>query len=84
MHKVVRQDEGNTLSVDPKFTLEVAQEMAKVDVEQLHGDRFKWLLEVFRLTDLCHSCQTDESPDKMTHLDLQNLIWNLVKINIKH
>ena len=35
MNKVVRQNERYTLPVDPKFPLEVAQEMPKVNVEQL-------------------------------------------------
>ena len=37
MDKVVGQDERHTLPVDPKFPFEVAQEMPKVNVEQLRS-----------------------------------------------
>lgn len=35
MNKVVSQDKRHTLSVYPKFSLEVAKEVSKVNVEQL-------------------------------------------------
>lgn len=37
VHKVVSQDKRHTLPVDPEFPLEVAQEMPKVNVEELRS-----------------------------------------------
>lgn len=37
MDKVVSQDKRHALSVDPQFALEVAKEVAKVDVEELRS-----------------------------------------------
>lgn len=35
MDKIISQDERHTFPVDPKFPLEVTQEMPKVNVEEL-------------------------------------------------
>lgn len=37
MHKIVSQDERHALPVDPKFALEVSQEMAEIDVKELRS-----------------------------------------------
>lgn len=37
MHKIVSQDERHALPVDPKFALEVSQEMPEIDVKELRS-----------------------------------------------
>lgn len=41
MDKVIRQDERHAFPVDSKFALEVAQEMAKVNVEELEEGKLQ-------------------------------------------
>lgn len=49
MDKVVSQDKRHALPVDSKFPLEVAQEMAKVDVEELRrrDENHLWLTDLY-------------------------------------
>lgn len=44
MDKVVGENEGDTLPVDPELGLEVPQKVAKVNVEKLTGK--KWTLSL--------------------------------------
>lgn len=55
MDKVVRQDERHALPVDAQFPLEVAQEMPKVNVEELRSEGENELLAL--------------NPSALSHLD---------------